>query len=63
MISVRVLSVLLVASFYIFVDVVAVDSCTTIQGLEGCACRMQNSSKVISLQELVGNNTNGNPIR
>ena len=61
--SLSVLSVLLVASFYIFGNVGAADTCTTIQGLEGCACRMENSERVMSLQELVGNNTNGNPIR
>jgi len=33
-----------------------------LKGLEGCACRM-NGYDPISLQELVGNNTDGNPIR
>jgi len=36
--------------------------CDNVKGLEGCACRM-NGYDPISLQELVGNNTDGNPIR
>ncbi|XP_066924570.1 uncharacterized protein [Clytia hemisphaerica] len=41
----------------------AADTCDVVEGLEGCACIMRNSSKVVSLQDLVGNNTNGKPIR
>ena len=41
----------------------AADTCDVVEGLEGCACIMRNSSKAVSLQDLVGNNTDGKPIR
>lgn len=56
------LLLLVVGTFFLLGDVTA-DNCIAVEGLKGCACRMSNSSKVISLQELVGNNTSGNPIR
>lgn len=55
-------------TFFIILNLlntISADSCTAIEGLEGCACMMKqgNKSLPISLQDLVGNNTNGKPIR
>lgn len=46
-----------------FVFVTAATTCENVEGLSGCACRFSNGLKPISLQDLVGNNTDGKPIR
>ena len=38
-------------------------TCDNVEGLKGCACQMNGGGPAVSLQELVGNNTDGNPIR